>query len=107
MRYGKLLEDYFYTDQDVFDAERTKIFLKGSFIPMFDKNFERARYSTLEFSGIPMLTAGADTGTRRVFLNICPHKRMTVLLDEFSDSNLLRCPYHGWQFNDIGKCVRQ
>jgi len=35
----------------------------------------------------------------------CPHKGVALHKGEVQDSNLL-CPYHGWEFNGEGECVR-
>lgn len=35
----------------------------------------------------------------------CPHKGTSLALGEIVDDTI-ECPYHGWRFNDGGKCVR-
>ena len=105
MRRGYLLEDYFYTDEGVYQDEIRKIFLKGSFVSLNNVSLKQKKFQSFDHLNIPMILAN-DGASGSVFLNMCPHKRMRLIGSEGSDAEILRCPYHGWQFNSSGQCLR-
>ncbi|MEL6721752.1 MAG: aromatic ring-hydroxylating dioxygenase subunit alpha [Pseudomonadota bacterium] len=40
----------------------------------------------------------------QVWRDYCPHRGVQLSLGEITNNNLA-CPYHGWQYNQAGKCV--
>jgi len=105
MQHGYLLPDYFYTSDSVFKNEIRQIFLSGSFACFWDSSDTSNKYSAFTHLNIPFILARRESG-RCVFLNMCPHKRMALIESHGVNTEILRCPYHGWQFNDEGACVR-
>ncbi|MEO0457762.1 MAG: aromatic ring-hydroxylating dioxygenase subunit alpha [Cyanobacteria bacterium P01_A01_bin.114] len=45
-----------------------------------------------------------ETGQPHALENACPHKGVELHKGEVHGQNLV-CPYHGWAFNDEGRCV--
>jgi phenylpropionate dioxygenase-like ring-hydroxylating dioxygenase large terminal subunit len=43
-------------------------------------------------------------GRVRAFLDRCPHRRCPLTLGRCEDG-VLQCAYHGWRFDDSGRCV--
>ena len=43
-------------------------------------------------------------GRVRAFVDRCPHRRAPLSLGS-CDEGLLRCAYHGWRYDDEGRCV--
>jgi phenylpropionate dioxygenase-like ring-hydroxylating dioxygenase large terminal subunit len=53
------------------------------------------------------LVVWRTSGKVSVFLDQCPHRGASLSLGEIRDGDKLMCPYHGWQFNGLGKCECQ
>jgi 5,5'-dehydrodivanillate O-demethylase oxygenase subunit len=47
-----------------------------------------------------------ESGTPRVMTNECPH-RLSVLNTGWIEGETLRCRYHGWRYDESGRCVEQ
>lgn len=47
-----------------------------------------------------------EGGTPHVMTNECPH-RLSVLSTGWIEGETIRCRYHGWRFDEDGKCVEQ
>jgi 5,5'-dehydrodivanillate O-demethylase len=47
-----------------------------------------------------------QSGTYGLLEENCPHRRCSFLLG-IPESNGLRCAYHGWVFNEAGRCLEQ
>ncbi len=54
--------------------------------------------------GEPWVAWRDETGTARVFLDRCPHRRAPLSLG-WSEGTSLRCGYHGWLFDESGRCT--
>jgi phenylpropionate dioxygenase-like ring-hydroxylating dioxygenase large terminal subunit len=51
--------------------------------------------------------AGAGAGDRLVALiDRCPHRGVALSLGKVTPEGTLACPFHGWQFDGCGACVR-
>jgi phenylpropionate dioxygenase-like ring-hydroxylating dioxygenase large terminal subunit len=48
---------------------------------------------------------GAD-GKLAALLDRCPHRGVALSLGKLTPEGALECPFHGWQFNGQGACVR-
>ncbi|EFA72772.1 sxtDIOX [Raphidiopsis brookii D9] len=40
----------------------------------------------------------------QVWLDYCPHRGVPLSMGEIANNTLV-CPYHGWRYNEAGKCV--
>jgi 5,5'-dehydrodivanillate O-demethylase len=62
---------------------------------------------------VPIRILGEDlalyrgaSGTPRVIANECPH-RLSVLNTGWIEGESIRCRYHGWRYDESGRCVEQ
>ncbi|HET9981458.1 MAG TPA: aromatic ring-hydroxylating dioxygenase subunit alpha, partial [Ktedonobacterales bacterium] len=61
---------------------------------------------------IPVRLLGQDLVLWRVgdnylaWQDLCVHRGTRLSLGKIVDDNLLMCPYHGWTYNEEGRCVR-
>ena len=56
-------------------------------------------------NGKPVVLYRTLTGDVCAFDDRCPHRHAPLSSGTLVEGNL-QCPYHGWSFNDAGKCVR-
>ena len=63
-------------------------------------------YFARDALGIPIIIWN-DEGDFKAYINVCPH-RHAMLLDNgaVGSSEILTCPYHGWQFNAKGNVCK-
>jgi phenylpropionate dioxygenase-like ring-hydroxylating dioxygenase large terminal subunit len=59
---------------------------------------------SLDVAGIPVLVMRGRDGVARAFLNACTH-RGAIIANEPGSSLRLKCPYHGWNFDEKGALV--
>lgn len=92
-----------YTDPAIFTAEMTHIFGAvwvylghESQIPKNDD------FITAKLGLRPIILLRDSTGTIRALYNRCTHRGTTLCRLEKGNSNVFRCPYHGWTFNNNG-----
>jgi choline monooxygenase len=52
----------------------------------------------------PLILARDDLGTLSALSNVCTH-RGALVCDAASETNVLRCPYHGRRFDLAGRCL--
>jgi choline monooxygenase len=57
------------------------------------------------FLGQPLLLLRDDTGTVRVFYNICRHRGMILVDAPRRIEGAIRCPYHSWCYAKDGRLV--
>jgi phenylpropionate dioxygenase-like ring-hydroxylating dioxygenase large terminal subunit len=59
----------------------------------------------LDFRGVPLaLVRLAAAGPALAFVDRCPHRLVPLSAGQV-DGTVLRCPYHGWEFDVTGRCV--
>jgi choline monooxygenase len=87
-----------YTDQAVFDTEIREIF-ESQWVWAGYEHWvaEPGMSRPITVAGRPLLLTRDETGTVRVFHNICRHRGI-LLSEEPSTRARLRCPYHNWTF---------
>ena len=94
-----------YTDQAYFEREKQQVFRR---IPIIVAATAEIRnpgdHVSLEIAGIPVIVMRGRDRVARAFLNACTHRG--AILSEGSGSSLrLKCPYHGWAFDEKGALV--
>ena len=92
----------YYFDQEVFDEEMEKIFLKTWQCVGHVSEFPTSRcYKVFNIAGESILVIRQDDDSFQAFHNHCVHRGHPLL----SGSGTLRtvtCPYHGWSYNVDG-----
>jgi phenylpropionate dioxygenase-like ring-hydroxylating dioxygenase large terminal subunit len=99
------LPSYMYTDPDIFELEKEKIFYKTwQYVAHKSLFSEPGDYQTLRICDQHIFVIMGDDSKLRAFYNVCQH-RAHELLPEGS-GNVARaivCPYHAWAFEKSGE----
>lgn len=53
----------------------------------------------------PIVLFRNESGTVSALVDRCPHRNVKLSNGVVKDGNV-QCPYHGWEFNNEGKCVK-
>lgn len=100
----KALDASWYVDASIYQRERERIF-KPSWWLMGPAEFVSApgNYLCDTICGWPVFVLRSGDNKLRAFLNVCRH-RGANLLSQGNGSHVqtLRCPYHGWLYDDCG-----
>ncbi len=94
------LPNAFYTDPQVFAAEREKIFARNWSCIGFGKDVPNpGDIRPITFAGSPLLLVRDTQGALRVFQNVCRHRGMVLATEPGNCKAVIRCPYHSWCYN--------
>lgn len=88
----------YYTDDDVFELERERIFA-GSWVPVCRAE-DVARpgdYVTYDLAGDPIVVTRTRDGGLAALANVCRHRSM-VIAQGSGNVPALQCPYHLWTY---------
>jgi methanesulfonate monooxygenase large subunit len=96
-----------YTDEEIFEEEREKIFNHTWIIACHESEIPNAYdYRTFQHpGGEPLIIVRGDDGKVRAFYNICPHRGNTILYDPSGNAKRMTCIFHAWSFDCTGSCV--
>jgi phenylpropionate dioxygenase-like ring-hydroxylating dioxygenase large terminal subunit len=98
------LPNAFYTDADVFQAEKQAVFAANWACIGFGKDVARGGdVRPVDFLGKPLLIVRDGEGTIRVFQNVCRHRGMILVDKPTRLSGPIRCPYHSWSYDLTGR----
>jgi phenylpropionate dioxygenase-like ring-hydroxylating dioxygenase large terminal subunit len=101
-----LLSPNQYTSQAQHDFELERLFLPAwHFVGTTHDLASNGDYLTLDLHGRPLLVRNCE-GTPRTFLNACPHRHAKLTSEPAGNCAMLRCQYHGWEFDDQGDTKR-
>jgi choline monooxygenase len=97
-----------YSDPDVYVAERTAIFAsEWLFVAPASRLVERGDYVAVEVAGWPILVVALGDGALRGFHNVCRHRAGPLVWDGAGHcGGLLVCKYHGWSYELEGGLKR-
>lgn len=97
------LPNAFYTDADVFEAEKRILFADNWACIGFGKDAaEPGSAYPLTFLGQPLVMVRDREGVLRVFQNICRHRGMILVEKAGKIGSVIRCPYHSWCYSHDG-----
>jgi phenylpropionate dioxygenase-like ring-hydroxylating dioxygenase large terminal subunit len=89
----------FYTSPEIFELERTHIFLKGwFFLAREDQLPQPGDYRAFDTPGGPIVLIRGRDGTLRCFANYCRHRGSILLEGEGRVQGRIVCPYHAWSY---------
>jgi methanesulfonate monooxygenase large subunit len=95
-----------YTDPDVFEAERERIFGKLWRIACHESEVrEPFDYRTYDHLGIPLITIRGGDGRVRTFYNVCSHRGAKLMQEPSGNAERLTCFYHLWSYDAEGACI--
>src|SRR5215472_13849485 len=123
---AQTLASRFYTDPQVLEVEREKIFRRTwQLVGTLDQACGEAvvpgegtaqakaikktisdpeSYFTAEVAGEPVIVVRDKQGTLRAFSNVCRHRAGPIALGS-GCKNVLRCQYHGWTYTLDGRLI--
>jgi choline monooxygenase len=100
----QLLPARAFTDPEVLDVEREKIFASSWLNVGFASEVAKSGdLKTLSVFGLPILITRDKTGGINVFHNVCRHRGHLLVTTERANAGVLTCPYHAWSYDLIGK----
>jgi len=96
-----------YTDQNLFDLEMEKIFLK-SWLMVFreDEIPNTGDYKIWDKLGRDILVVRQKDNSIKAFYNTCMHRGAPVVRDKKGSTKLLRCQYHSWAYDLGGNLIK-
>jgi phenylpropionate dioxygenase-like ring-hydroxylating dioxygenase large terminal subunit len=94
-----------YCDPEHFEREQRRIFRRIPLVVAVTCEIPNpGDRVALDIAGLPVLVVRGRDGQARTFLNSCTH-RGAVLTQGSGSSQRIKCPYHGWVFDDTGALV--
>ena len=98
-----LVPAYVYSDPDVFDLERERIFARTWVFVAHESEIPApGDFVVRRIVDDSFIVVRDDTGTVRVHFNMCIHRGMQVCRAEQGSASHFRCPYHGWSYRNDG-----
>lgn len=93
-----------YCDPETFAAERTRIFARHwMLVAHAGQLAQPGDFVTADIAGKPIFVLRGRDGTLRGFHNVCRHRASPMLLAPSGQCGVLRCPYHGWVYDQTGQ----
>ena len=93
-----------YVRADHLDREQASLFKK---LPIVVGVSDRVRspgdFFTDDLSGWSLLIVRGQDGVLRGFHNVCGHRASRVEVRETGSSRYFTCPYHSWNYDDLGR----
>jgi len=90
-----------YRDTDWYGRELNDVLLSHWHLLATIHQFKKeGSFVTRELFGHPLLLRKQD-GEIRGFLNVCAHRFSRVEIRECGHSDVIRCPYHGWEYDGV------
>lgn len=93
-----------FTDQAVFAAEMARIFgATWVYVAHESEVANPGDYKTTHIGLDPVIVSRDEAGRIHVLFNRCRHRAATVCQGLRGNSNVFRCPYHGWTYRPSGE----
>src|SRR3954467_8483154 len=92
----------FYFLQEIFDAERERIFYREWFCAGREEELPQpGDYLVLDIAGESVLVVRGREGELAAHYNVCRHRGSRLVSDDGKGSlgGAIRCPYHSWTYN--------
>jgi choline monooxygenase len=95
-----------YTSETYTKIERKKLFEdKWSVIGVASSVPNIGDAKPFNLLGIPIIILRDKKNKIRVFHNVCSHRGYKILNKKCKIKNVIRCPYHSWSYDTLGKLV--
>ena len=96
-----LIQPRDYTDADSFKTELERVFLRRWIFACATDGLEKdGDFRCIEVGGISVVLQNFD-GEVRAFNNVCSHRFARLQVNPCGNREL-KCPYHGWIYNEAG-----
>ena len=88
-----------YVDDRIAELENRAVFSNSwQMVGRADQVEEPGRFVTATVAGEPIVVVRGNDGVVRGFYNVCRHHAAAVVTQKCGQAQLLRCPYHGWNY---------
>ncbi len=95
-----------YTDSAVYEIEMERIFGRGwLYIGHVSEVATPGDFRVRKMGRQPVIMIRGRDDAVRVFMNRCRHRGSAVCEAESGNTKFLRCWYHGWVYDTVGKLV--
>ena len=99
-----LVDNRVYTDQQTFDLERERIFLKVWNFTCHESEIPNpGDYLTTVVAGQPVIVCRNAEGVVRAYFNTCRHRAAKVALEPRGNARAFTCLYHLWSYDLDGR----
>ncbi len=96
----------YYSDRSIFDLERHRIFGRQWFFAAHTSFLAERRDAVADrICNDSYIIRQGDDKRIHAYRNQCRHRGAPLLKIGPHSNSLLRCPYHGWLYNDSGELV--
>jgi len=103
---GYTLNQSFYKDPVIYQAEIEKIFLKNWLFAGHTSQIPNAGdYFLIEFDTESVIIVRTKDGDINAHLNVCRHRGSRVCLEKHGTKKRFTCPYHAWSYDLGGKLM--
>ena len=100
------LPNHYYTDPDVFDAEKEKLFYRSwQYVGHVSNVQNSGDYITAQIADQSVFISRGKDDELRAFYNVCQH-RAHELLEGQGNTSVIVCPYHTWTYQLSGELIR-
>jgi choline monooxygenase len=88
-----------YVDPRIAELERQTVFSKTwQLIGRVDQLEKAGEFLRATVAGEPLVAVRGNDGVLRAFFNVCRHHAAAVVTEPCGQTQLLHCPYHGWNY---------
>ena len=95
-----LVDNRVYTDPNVFDLERERLFLRvWNFVCHVSEVGEPGDFLTTTVAGQPIVVCRTKRGEVRAFFNTCRHRAAQVVREDSGNAAAFTCFYHLWTYD--------
>ncbi|MFD0849980.1 aromatic ring-hydroxylating oxygenase subunit alpha [Sphingosinicella xenopeptidilytica] len=95
-----------FSDPAIYQRELTHIFMKSWCFVAHESQLRNAGdYVTALIGEDPVIVSRDSNGSINVLLNSCRHRGLAVCSSDRGNTNLFRCPYHGWTYSRDGSLL--
>ena len=107
MTIHKALAPEWYVDPSIYQKERSLIFESAWWLmgPAHTLS-QPGDYLCDTICGWPVFVLHSGDGELRAFLNVCRHRGASLLQVGHGNVDSIRCPYHGWLYDDLGNFLK-
>ena len=107
MKLRNTLDSTWYLDPHVYERERDRIFKSSWWLLGPLQNVSNpGEYVCDRICGWPVFVVRSSDGVLRAFLNVCRHRGASLLACGSGRIDTIRCPYHGWLYDDHGRLLK-
>jgi choline monooxygenase len=88
-----------YVDPRIAELERLNIFGRTwQLVARTDQLQKPGEFVSTMLAGEPIVVVRGNDNILRAFFNVCRHHAAAVVTQPCGQTNLLHCPYHGWNY---------